>query len=198
MDQGEERALVERASLGDRAAAERLVRAHQGSLYAYIYRLSGKADLAEDITQEAFVRVFTHIDRFDPSYRFSTWLFTIGRRLLINEQRRARAGTSGEMDTVEVGGDRPSESIEHLESVGLQRDALQRALMLLKPVQREVILLFHRHEWGVSEIARYLSIPEGTVKSHLHRARHRMRRLIEGEQCREDKSPKKEVCRETK
>lgn len=197
MDQGEERALVQRASLGDRAAAERLVRAHQGSLYAYIYRLSGKADLAEDITQEAFVRVFTHIDRFDPHYRFSTWLFTIARRLLINELRRSRAGAGGALDVVAEVGNQPAEAIEDQESAGLQRDALQRALLRLKPVQREVLLLFHRHEWAVSEIARYLSIPEGTVKSHLHRARHRMRRLIEDEQ-RCESGPSEEVCRESK
>ncbi len=58
--------MIERAAAGDRASSEGLIRAHQASLYAYILRLCGKPELAEDIVQDAFVRVLTNLERFDP------------------------------------------------------------------------------------------------------------------------------------
>ncbi|MEO1130910.1 MAG: sigma factor, partial [Planctomycetota bacterium] len=73
MERAEEVRTIELATAGDRAAAEKLIRAHQASLYAYILRLSGRPDVAEDVVQDAFVRVLTNLHRFDPRYRFSTW-----------------------------------------------------------------------------------------------------------------------------
>ncbi len=83
-----ERALIRRVVAGDRAAAEELVRAHQSGLYAYMLRMSRRPEIAEDVVQEAFVRALTHIERYDPRFRFSTWLFTIAKRLYVNAQQR--------------------------------------------------------------------------------------------------------------
>ena len=69
MDRAVERNLIERAIEGDRAAAGDLIRGHQASVYAYLLRMSGKPHLAEDIAQEAFVRVLKNLHRFDFRYR---------------------------------------------------------------------------------------------------------------------------------
>ncbi|HIB69134.1 MAG TPA: sigma-70 family RNA polymerase sigma factor, partial [Phycisphaerales bacterium] len=90
MDRNEERALIERAIAGERIAAGDLIRAHQRSVYAYILRMSGRPDVAEDIVQEAFVRVLGNLHRFDFRFRFSTWLFTIARRLYMNAMAKNR------------------------------------------------------------------------------------------------------------
>src|SRR5690606_22404494 len=84
MTREEERNLIQRVQRGDRAAAEALIRAQQQSLFAYMLRMSGNRETAEDITQAAFVRALANIDRFDTRYRFSTWLFTIAKRLHMN------------------------------------------------------------------------------------------------------------------
>ncbi|MBX9735936.1 MAG: hypothetical protein K2X32_03340, partial [Phycisphaerales bacterium] len=67
-----ERALIRRILQGERQAAEELIRAHQPSLYAYLLRLTQRPERAEDVAQEAFVRALTHIERYDPRFRFST------------------------------------------------------------------------------------------------------------------------------
>lgn len=178
-DQKREQKLIRDAAGGDREAAGELIKLHQTSVYAYILRMSGHRDLAEDIVQEAFVRVLTNLDRFDPKYRFSTWLFTIARRVFLNicEKRRPVSDServsqvSGRSCGVNTGWDEQDDH-EH------NRDRVQRALMVLSMEQREIIVLFHQHDWPIWLIAEHLGMPEGTVKSHLHRGRMRLRDVL--------------------
>jgi RNA polymerase sigma-70 factor (ECF subfamily) len=179
MTRGEEQVLVERAAAGDKAAAEAFIRAHQGSLYAYLLRLSGKPELAEDIVQEAFVRVLTNLDRFDPRFRFSTWLFTIAKRLYVNAcQRHKPAYDSDTVGGWQGGGEAPEAGAIGHEQDTTVRDAVQAALLALPTEQREVVVLFHQLDWPIWLIAQHLDMPEGTVKSHLHRGRKKMRVLL--------------------
>lgn len=175
-----EQRLIEKAARGDKGAADKLIRAHQASLYAYLLRLSGRPEMAEDITQDAFVRVLTHLDRFDPRYRFSTWLFTIAKRLYVNAnqklQPRYDSDVVGEWRGDE---DRPYTRTIENESGDGARTALAVALGELNEDQREIVLLFHQQGWPISLIAQHKDMPEGTIKSHLHRARQKMRRIID-------------------
>ncbi len=179
MDRNEERALIERAIAGERTAAGDLIRAHQRSLFAYILRMSGRADVAEDIVQEAFVRVLGNLHRFDFRFRFSTWLFTIARRLYINAM--AKSKPAYDTDFVgSMGGSKGSaeQRVYADERQSVQHDAIQTALMSLSEEQREIIVLFHQLDWSISLIAAHLDMPEGTIKSHLHRGRKRLRVLF--------------------
>jgi RNA polymerase sigma-70 factor (ECF subfamily) len=175
-----EHALIRKAKQGDGRAIEALIRAHQDALYAFMLRMSGRPDVAEDIVQEAFVRVLKNLDRFDSRFRFSTWLFTIAKRLYVNSIQKLRPtydsdvidSHHGEFES--VGGDAArSETIQNVRSV------VDFALKELAPQQREIILLFHQQNWPITDIAVFLKMPEGTVKSHLHRARKRMKKVIE-------------------
>lgn len=180
MERAAERKLIRRAAAGDRAAAEECIRAHQGQLYAYILRLSGRPEVAEDIVQEAFVRVLTNLDRFDDRYRFSTWLFTIARRLYVNAMQKLKP--LYETDIVgawQGSGARPEAGMIGTEVNTNARDELQRALQELPADQREVVVLFHQFDWPIVRIAEHMEMPEGTVKSHLHRGRKRLRALLE-------------------
>jgi RNA polymerase sigma-70 factor (ECF subfamily) len=177
----EERKLIRRVLDGDRAAAEELVRAHQGSLYGYMLRLSGRPDVAEDVVQEAFVRALTNLRRYDERFRFSTWLFTIAKRLYVNA--RQRLAPSYDTDAMGAAADRASfmndggagDEGSHFAASG----ELQSALGCLSPEQREAVVLFYQLEWSVEQIGDYLELPVGTVKSHLHRARARLRTTLE-------------------
>lgn len=179
MVKAEEQRLIRLAAAGDRDSAQELIKAHQRSLYAYLYRLSGRSDVAEDVAQDAFVRVLTNLDRFDPRFRFSTWLFTIARRLFLNfrEKRRPMNGSEA-MGAWGSESGRPEGGVVRAESNLVAKDALQRALMGLSLDQREVMVLFHQLDWPIWLIAEHLGMPEGTVKSHLHRGRRRLREVL--------------------
>lgn len=180
LDQRTERLVIQRARKGDREAITTLIQSYQRPLEAFLFRLCGKPELAEDLAQEAFVRVIRSLDRFDEQYRFSTWLFTIGKRLLVNAQQKMRPTSDSE--TVEYRADdtrtplRAVESAEREQRIGR---LVEIAIDSLVSPQREIVLLFHQQGWPVQRIASELGMPEGTVKSHLFRARRRMLFAIE-------------------
>ena len=172
--------LIRRARSGDGDAMAELVAAHQDGLYAFMLRMSGRPHIAEDIVQEAFVRVLRNIDRFDPRFRFSTWVFTIAKRLYVNAMQKHRPVYDTE--TVSAQGGRtaaPGGKAVQDETMRTMRSLLDDALGCLGEQQREIVLLFHQQNWPIADIAVYLTMPEGTVKSHLHRARKRMKKYIE-------------------
>lgn len=183
MDRATERKLIRRAAAGDRQAAGECIRAYQGQLYAYILRLSGRPEVAEDIVQEAFIRVLTNLDRFDDRYRFSTWLFTIARRLYINAMQKRKPVYQSEV-VESWGGDgaEPDAGTIGAEVNSNARDALNRVLQVLPEAQREVVVLFHQFDWPISRIAQHMDMPQGTVKSHLHRGRKHLRQLLEADE----------------
>ncbi len=175
-----ERELIGRVKAGDRAAVAELVRAHQTRLYGYIVRVCGNPTLAEDVVQEAMVKALLHIHTFNDRYRFSTWLFTIARRELSSAldaiRRRPRAAESVENLNLASRPRLAQPALERREDL----DRFQQALQRLRHVEREVILMFHQLEMPIEAIALELKLPDGTVKSHLHRARARLRRILSG------------------
>lgn len=175
-----ERALIRRILAGDKAAAEELVRAHQPSLYAYMLRMTARPEVAEDVVQEAMVRALTNLHRYDPRFRFSTWLFTIAKRLHVNAAQRL--APSFDTDVVSSAGAtwQPQATTMSVAQVTSARhEGLKAALEALSEDQREAVVLFYQLEWSVEQVAEYLDCPVGTVKSHLHRARKRMKDVLE-------------------
>ncbi|MFO0860828.1 MAG: RNA polymerase sigma factor [Phycisphaerales bacterium] len=175
--------LVRRAARGDLSAAESLIRRHQAGVHAYIYRMCGRWDVAEDVTQEAFLRVLSSLHNFNESFRFSTWLFTIARRVWLNMCEKKRPAAAGDASDVWAArrDDLAGSMSRDDEQRGMARDALQSALLLLSAEQREAIVLFHQLEWPIRLISEHMDLPEGTVKSHLHRGRQRLRsELVRG------------------
>lgn len=171
--------LIRRAKKGEGDAIERLIRHHQAALYAFMLRMTGKPDVAEDVVQEAFVRVLKNLDRFDDRFRFSTWLFTIAKRLYMNQvQKHAPAFESELIDLCQGAAHGPEKGLIAAETLGHARQAIDEALLALNDQQREIVILFHQLNWPICAIADHLDMPEGTIKSHLHRARKRMRKSM--------------------
>jgi hypothetical protein len=120
--------------------------------------------------------VLLNLDRFDPKYRFSTWLFTIARRIMLNIVAKLQPVYDSDRLGAAAVKDAPVGSkLEDDEVNRRDRDLLQRALMALSPDQREIVVLFHQHDWPIWLVAAQFGIPEGTVKSHLFRGRMRLR-----------------------
>lgn len=175
-----ERELVGRAKQGDREALRELIDGHKERLYGFIFRMVRNSHDAEDICQDAFLKAFASLESFSTQYRFSTWLFTIGYRVCLNSLRRKKP-VSSEFDFASLPDNGAAQRNDVLES----QDAARAKAMIwsavdrLSPPQRATVLLFYKQEMGCHEIARILQMPPATVKSHLHRARGRLRELLE-------------------
>jgi RNA polymerase sigma-70 factor (ECF subfamily) len=175
MERAHELELIQRAKRGDAAALGALIDGHRDSLHHFLLRLTRREDVAEDIGQEAFVRVLRNLDRFDERFRFSTWIFTIARRLWINHIQKFRpipdSDAVGSRPGQDDGPEVVAETKEHKARIA---DAVAVGLAALNPRQREIVELFHGRELSIQEIAFRLELPVGTIKSHLFRARRRM------------------------
>lgn len=180
MKRCDEQRLIDRVRGGDACAVRELVDLHKDRLFAFIWRMIRNHHDAEEVCQEAFLKAFASIDTFSYDYRFSTWLFTIAYRVCLNRMRRKHPLT-GDLDLTLLPlttHETPAAALES-EEAGALKQMVWEAVNRLNNPQRAAILLFYRHELGCQEIARILELPVATVKSHLHRARNRLREMLE-------------------
>lgn len=182
MDRFEELRLIKRAKRGDRAAIEALIEGHRSRLHHFLLRLTRCEQLAEDVAQDAFVRVLKHLDRFDERFRFSTWLFTIARRIWINHIQKFKPIPDSDVVGGRASGEGSSHRSERHEDRAGAEAAVGRAIGSLNPRQREVVELFYGRNLPIQEIAWRLRLPLGTVKSHLFRGRARMGEYLVAEE----------------
>ena len=158
-------ALIRAAAKGDLTAFEQLVRDHQQPVWRFLRRMLGDDALAEDVTQETFVRLFRRLESYTFESKFSTWLFQIARNAGIDELRRrerqARVTTVAPLQMAPVA---PPDL--HAE--------LQAALDSLPDDLREAVLLVEVLGLRYREAGSALGIPEGTVKSRVFHARQKL------------------------
>jgi RNA polymerase sigma-70 factor, ECF subfamily len=156
-------ALVRAARNGDRDAFMQLVRMHQDGVRAFARGLLGDRLLAEDIAQEAFLRAWRGLGAFRGDAAFATWLYTIARRVALDEVRRPAVRTVP-VEKVAALADR------HAADPVLRSD-LERALGGLEPAQREAFLLVVVLGLSYQEVGDMTGCPAGTVASRVFRAR---------------------------
>ncbi len=174
-----EKRLVTQARSGCEEAARVLVEAHQDRLFAFVWRILRDHHESEEICQEAFLRAFDALDTFSAEFRFSTWLFTIAYRLCLNRIRR-RKSVTGDLDFSAMPSTEPDAADRVAESEEARRlkDEIWSAVDRLSVPQRAAVLLFYREGMSCEAIAKALGIPAATAKSHLHRARAKLRESL--------------------
>lgn len=177
--------LVAAARAGSQDAYYELVQRFQRPLYALIARMVRDAALAEDLSQEVFVKAFRSLASYDPSRKFSSWLFKIAHNTAIDQLRRRTLDTEPlEGDGEEDPGPAHtlhsplSETPEALSQRGELRAAIEGAIEGLRPEYREVVLLRFQEGMSYEEIVEITELPLGTVKTFLHRARKQLAELL--------------------
>ncbi len=174
--------LVELCKRADERAAVELLRRFERPVFSLIYRMVRDRELAEDLAQEAFVRAFNNLARYDPSYKFSSWLFKVAYNLTIDHLRKKRLNTvsihgspsavttelqAATAITVESMEERPDEALQSRE-IGSE---IEVAIGELRQEYRSAIILRHVEGRSYEEIAEIMDVPLGTVKTYIHRAR---------------------------
>jgi RNA polymerase sigma-70 factor, ECF subfamily len=165
--------LVARCLAGQTAAFEPLVERYQRPLFNLAFRMLGSYDAAVDATQNAFIKAYQHLDSFDSTKRFFSWIYRILKNECLNVLRDRRPLEPLPPDLRASGS--PGDDLERRE----RRAAVQAALRELTVEHREVILLRHFTELSYEEIAAALDIPVKTVRARLYTARRRLATLLE-------------------
>jgi len=186
-EQLDDRALVERILGGDRDRFSELVSRYEKRVINYVYRITHRYEDAHDLTQDIFVKVYLALDRYDPKYQFSTWLFRIAQNSAIDALRKksifevplTRTVTDDEPGTKER--EFPDDGISPYRALKNKElsAAIDKAVEKLPSDYRELIQLRHFAELSYEEIASMKKLPLGTVKNKLFRARNLLKEALD-------------------
>jgi len=181
-----DRELVEKAQKGDELAFEELVHRYQERLYWVAFSMVGNAEEARDISQEAFVRVFKSLDRYNPRYNFYTWLYQIAVNICIDHLRKKGSsnlvsldGLSTEEQQFEIAGETapPGEGLERRELIG----QIQTILNKLPVKYKTVLVLRDLEDMPCREIAKVMKCSYPTLRWRLFQARRLFKEAWERE-----------------
>jgi RNA polymerase sigma-70 factor (ECF subfamily) len=185
----DDRELATLAARGREAAFREILSRYERPVFSLIYRMVRDRTLAEDLSQEAFVRAFNAIRTYKPSYKFSNWILKIANNHTIDHLRKRKldtvsihgsphASTPDEVSQTQLSlassDESPHEYLEHKE-LG---DQIELAIGGLREEYRTVIVLRHIEGHPYEEIAEIMDLPLGTVKTYLHRARAELRQSL--------------------
>ena len=172
MDRDREITLVRDCQQGDRQALSRLVKDFEKPVYNVAYRILGNVDEAADVTQTAFLRVFENIQRYNPKFRFFSWIYRIAINEAIDQlNRRKRLEPLAETP----GTDSPPDTV----ATSQLCNEVQVTLMELNEDHRTVIVLRYFSDCSYRQIGEILQLPEKTVKSRLFTARQQMKKQLQ-------------------
>ena len=176
--------LAVNAQKGDRDAFARLVERYQGRIYGFIYQFFRNEDLAAELTQETFLRVYRFIKRYDPERKFSTWIYSIAKNICIDEQRKLKRDRSISIEDLPPGAlvaksdsahlKNPADISLHLE----ERMLMEESIALLPEKYRAAIILCYFQELSYQEIADILDLSLNLVKVRIFRAKKRLLEII--------------------
>ncbi|MDX2184947.1 MAG: sigma-70 family RNA polymerase sigma factor [Gemmatimonadaceae bacterium] len=182
--------LVVLAQQGREPAYREIIRRYERPVFSLVFRMVRDRETAEDLSQEAFIKVLNHIDRYNPEFKLSSWLFKIANNVAIDFLRKR------ELDTVSIDGSRWATTTEDAEASSIDLDsgdesplerleakelgkAIEAAIERLRPEYRSCIMLRHVEGRSYEEIAATLDLPLGTVKTYIHRARKQLQDALE-------------------
>lgn len=177
--------IVNRVKAGDSAAFSELVHKYKKPILNLIYRLMGSADEAEDLAQEAFLRAYRGLSKFEARAKFFTWLYRIAMNVALRaRKRRSRYSFESLEQKVENGSSEmrraiatssgPSSKMEKRE----MQEIVKKAIGQLPDEQRSVVILYRYENLSYEEISKVLNVSLPAVKSRLHRARKNLKDLL--------------------
>jgi RNA polymerase sigma-70 factor (ECF subfamily) len=174
--------LVERCLRGDDAAWEMIVNSYGQRIYNLSYRYTGRKEDAEDLTQEIMIRIYRNLRSYrSDAGSLQNWILRVARNLVIDHYRQSRRfrqfGGSEELETLNIADDtspNPQRAAEQIESARF----LQSGLQALSPELKEAIILRDLEGMAYQDIADFLRVPEGTIKSRINRGRLELARLL--------------------
>jgi len=178
--------VVSLAQQGREAAFRELVRRYERPVFSLVFRMVRDRETSEELAQETFIKVLNHIDRYQPQFKFSSWLFKIANNIAIDHLRKRQietismdgsphAASAAEVEATSFDvAIRQESALEEMEARELG-SAIERAIAELRPEYRSCIVLRHVEGRSYEEIAATLDLPLGTVKTYIHRARLQLR-----------------------
>lgn len=178
--------LAKLARQGNRSAFAELVDLYKDKIYNLAYRMLGNRQEAEDVVQETFLRMYTNLDRYDESYKFSTWIYRIGTNLCIDRLRKRRLTFS--LDAEQQDGEgldgysmlHSNEATPEKQLIISETQAqIHNAIEKLPEKYKSIVILKYLHDLSLQEISEIVDMPVSTIKTRVHRGRELLRKKLQ-------------------
>ncbi len=186
MSVDEDQVLVKKILEGKRSSFEELMRRYNGKIYGYIYRMVKEEEVAVELAQDFFIKLYRVMDKYNPEHRFSTWAFRICYNMVIDYIRKHQQYQVDSLDGEAVTARKMVETDNYVKEDGFdalaQEQFRENLWMLVEriPVKyRELLLLRYHQELKYEEIADMVKLPVGTVKNRLYKAKKYLKKEIE-------------------
>ncbi|MEK7129418.1 MAG: sigma-70 family RNA polymerase sigma factor [Patescibacteria group bacterium] len=166
--------LVRRVQEGDIFAFEHLIRRYQQKLLSFVMRIIFDGQAAQDVVQDTFISLYKTIDRVDTKKKFSSYLYTIARNTTISSLRAKKPAASIDESIADTDAGAPEDGITSQE----QRERVRRAIAKLEEKYRRVVELYYFSDLSYEEIGKTLRLPVNTVRTHLARAKQKLRDIL--------------------
>lgn len=165
--------LIQRALNNDENACQKILNLYKGRIFSYVYRMVKNYHDAEDITFDTFIKCFNGLSKFDTSKPFATWLFTIAHNVTMDFFRKSK-------QEYEYLDDRHAVADDFVQEYEKKKkiERIDKAIAKLPPIDREIVVLFHKEEHSYQEISEITDLPVTTIKTRLHRARKKLQTLV--------------------
>ncbi len=182
----EDIALVRKVRKGERDAFTCLVDRHQGRIFNFTYQFFRNPDLAAELTQETFLRVFRFIRKFDTKRKFSTWIFSIAKNICIDEHRKLDRNRAVSLEDLPRQSSKHSDLLHHRDPSDIsirneERLLLEEAVVLLPEKYRAAIILCYFQELTYQEVADALGLSLNLVKVRIFRAKKMLLEILRKE-----------------
>jgi RNA polymerase sigma-70 factor (ECF subfamily) len=168
-------AIIERIQAGDESAFEELVKLYRTQVASIAYKIVGDYDDAKDITQMVFVKLYHNLQRYDPSKRFTTWLYRIATNAAIDFVRKFKKQKFELLEETWGVSESPEASPADQFALKMLKEYVLKSADRLNYKQRMAFVLRDVDGLDIAEVARIMDMPQATVRWYLHRARARLR-----------------------
>ncbi len=172
--------LISQVLLGDQKAFHALVERYQNYVFTITFKVLKNRELAEEVAQDVFIKVYKMLGSFQQKSKFSTWLYTVAYRAALDEARKKKRyaeSIEGEDSFLQIEDTLGRGTDEGVQQEDL-RKALEKAIQKLKPLNATIITLFYLHEKSVQEIADITGLTTTNIKTKLHRLREQLRKHL--------------------
>ncbi|CAM2067851.1 Sigma-70 family RNA polymerase sigma factor [Sulfidibacter corallicola] len=183
-------ALVEKIKEGNVELFEVIVSRYQRKLVNYIYRMINNYEAAMELCQEVFIKVYSSLDKYNPEYKFTTWIHRISSNATIDWMRKKKLDTfsidaSGE-DSPSLSQQLPAKGLSPLQNLEMSQlqGRIEAAIDELPFIYKQLIVLRHINELSYDEIAKTVDLPLGTVKNRIFRGREMLKSKLAEEMAK--------------
>lgn len=180
--------IVERIKAGKVELFEVIVSRYQRKLINYIYRMINNLEPAMELCQEVFIKVYSSLDKYNPEYKFTTWVHRIASNATIDWMRKKKLETysiddDGKGEGLSLGDQLSTDDLDPLTNLEMRQlqSRIEEAIDELPFIYKQLIILRHINELSYDEIAEAVDLPLGTVKNRIFRGREMLKAKLAGE-----------------